>query len=53
MRGTFVAGVDKDFEECRAKTYLDVDVLVRDFAIGLTPELFPGAADTCFARPST
>ncbi len=48
----FIAGVDENFEECRAKTYLDVDVLVRDFAIGLAPELFPGAKGTCFARPS-
>ncbi|XVS61609.1 ABC transporter substrate-binding protein [Actinosynnema sp. CA-299493] len=45
----FIAGVDENFEECRAKTYLDVDVLVRDFAIGLAPDLFPGAEGTCFA----
>ncbi|CCH32414.1 ABC transporter substrate-binding protein [Actinosynnema sp. NPDC047251] len=48
----FIAGVDDNFEECRAKTYLDVDVLIKDFAIGLAPELFPGAKGTCFARPS-
>ncbi|MEV0680217.1 ABC transporter substrate-binding protein [Actinosynnema sp. NPDC050436] len=48
----FIAGVDANFEECRAKTYLDVDVLIRDFAIGLAPELFPGAEGTCFARAS-
>ncbi|SER11245.1 iron complex transport system substrate-binding protein [Actinokineospora terrae] len=48
--GTFIAGVDKNFEECRAKTYLDVDVLIRDLAIGLAPELFPGASGTCFTR---
>ncbi|QQQ74045.1 ABC transporter substrate-binding protein [Saccharothrix sp. 6-C] len=45
----FIAGVDRNFEECRAKTYLDVDVLARDFAIGLAPELFPGVKGTCFA----
>ncbi|MFD7660492.1 ABC transporter substrate-binding protein [Actinosynnema sp. NPDC059797] len=50
--GNFIAGVDENFEECRAKTYLDVDVLIRDFAIGLAPELFPGEEGTCFARPS-
>ncbi|WP_264086250.1 ABC transporter substrate-binding protein [Streptomyces marincola] len=50
--GAFVAGVDANFEECRAKTYLDVDVLVRDFAIGMAPELFPGERGTCFTRPS-
>lgn len=51
-KGDFIAGVDRNFEECRAKTYLDVDVLVRDFAIGLAPELFPDARPTCFARAS-
>ncbi|GAA1301960.1 ABC transporter substrate-binding protein [Saccharothrix xinjiangensis] len=50
--GDFIAGVDENFEECRAKTYLDVDVLIRDFAIGLAPDLFPGAKGTCFARAS-
>lgn len=50
--GNFIAGVDKNFEECRAKTYLDVDVLIRDFALGLAPELFPDAGGTCFARSS-
>jgi iron complex transport system substrate-binding protein len=50
--GSFVAGVDRNFEECRAKTYLDVDVLIRDFALGLAPELFPGVRGTCFARSS-
>jgi len=48
----FIAGVDENFEECRAKTYLDVDVLIRDFAIGLAPELFPGAKGACFTRAS-
>lgn len=48
--GNFIAGVDKNFEECRAKTYLDVDVLIRDFAIGLAPDLFPDKKGTCFAR---
>ncbi|MFD0204362.1 MULTISPECIES: ABC transporter substrate-binding protein [Saccharothrix] len=48
----FIAGVDENFEECRAKTYLDVDVFIRDFAIGLAPDLFPGAKGTCFARSS-
>ncbi|PSL44097.1 iron complex transport system substrate-binding protein [Saccharothrix carnea] len=49
---SFIAGVDENFEECRAKTYLDVDVLIRDIAIGLAPDLFPGAEGTCFARSS-
>lgn len=48
--GNFIAGVDKNFDECRAKTYLDVDVLIRDFALGLAPELFPGTQGTCFVR---
>lgn len=33
-------------------TYLDVDVLIRDFGIGLASELFPGRKCTCFARSS-
>ncbi|WP_407562905.1 ABC transporter substrate-binding protein [Streptomyces sp. 184] len=48
--GDFIAGVDDNFDECRAKTYLDVDVLIRDFAIGLAPDLFPGEQGTCFTR---
>ncbi|MBW4721467.1 ABC transporter substrate-binding protein [Saccharothrix obliqua] len=48
----FIAGVDENFEECRAKSYVDVDVLVRDFAIGLAPDLFPRARGTCFVRAS-
>jgi iron complex transport system substrate-binding protein len=48
--GEFIAGVDDNFEECRAKTYLDVDVLAKDFAIGLAPDLFPGEKGTCFVR---
>ncbi|HEX6352668.1 ABC transporter substrate-binding protein [Actinophytocola sp.] len=48
--GDFIAGVDENFDECRAKTYLDVDVLIRDVAIGLAPDLFPDAKGTCFAR---
>lgn len=47
----FIAGVDDNFEECRAKTYLDVDVLIRDFAIGLAPKLFPAEQGTCFTAP--
>lgn len=50
--GDFIAGVDANFDECRAKTYLDVDVLIQDFAIGLAPELFPGKKGTCFVRAS-
>ncbi|MFJ9210477.1 ABC transporter substrate-binding protein [Streptomyces sp. NPDC102264] len=51
-KGAYIADVDKNFEECRAKTYLDVDVLIRDFAIGLAPDLFPGEKGTCFTRSS-
>jgi iron complex transport system substrate-binding protein len=47
-KGDFIAGVDDNFDECRAKTYLDVDVLIRDFAIGLAPDLFPEEKGTCF-----
>lgn len=51
--GSFIAGVDENFNECRAKTYLDVDVLIRDFAIGLAPNLFPGEQGNCFASAGT
>jgi len=50
--GDYIAGVDDNFNECRAKTYLDVDMLIQDFAIGLAPDLFPGKKGTCFTRPS-
>ncbi len=40
-RETFVSGVGENVEECRAKTYLNVDVPVRDFAIGVTRSCFP------------
>jgi iron complex transport system substrate-binding protein len=29
-----------------------VDVLIRDFAIGLAPDLFPDTKGTCFTRAS-
>ncbi|PPK65599.1 ABC transporter substrate-binding protein [Actinokineospora auranticolor] len=49
--GAYLVGADANFQECRAKTYLDVDLLTRDIAIGLAPDLFPGAKATCFVRP--
>lgn len=46
--GDYIAGVDERFQECRAKSYLDVDVLIRDFAIGLAPDLFPTEQGACY-----
>ncbi|SDU78269.1 ABC transporter substrate-binding protein [Jiangella alkaliphila] len=48
--GNVIAVADENFQECRAKGYLDVDILIRDYAIGLAPGLFPGEHGTCFVR---
>lgn len=50
--GRFLAVVDEHFQECRAKGYLDVDLLIKDYAIGLAPDLFPGEHGTCYVAPA-
>lgn len=50
--GNVIAGVDERFQECRAKGYLDVDMLIEDYAIGLAPDLFPGENGACYVRPA-
>jgi iron complex transport system substrate-binding protein len=33
-------------------TYVRVDRLIRDYAIGLLPEMFPGEEGVCFKAPA-
>jgi len=49
--GNYITGTDENYPECGATNYIRVDRLIRDYAIGMLPELFPGEEGVCFARP--
>ena len=49
--GRYVISTVPNYYECNAVTYIRVDRLVRDYAIGLLPELFPGEEGVCFQAP--
>lgn len=48
--GAYVTQRDETYPECGATLYVRVDVLIRDFAVGLFPDAFPGEEGTCFVR---
>lgn len=50
--GDYLSGTDDNYPECGATSYVRVDRLIRDYAIGMVPDLFPGEEGTCFARPA-
>lgn len=49
--GRYVISTIPNYYECNAVTYVRVDRLVRDYAIGMLPELFPGEEGVCFKSP--
>jgi iron complex transport system substrate-binding protein len=49
--GNYVISTVPNYYECNAVTYVRVDRLVRDYAIGMLPELFPGEEGVCFKAP--
>lgn len=51
VRGDYIASVVDNWNFCNAVNYVRVDNLVRDYAIGLVPDLFPGESGVCFAAP--
>jgi iron complex transport system substrate-binding protein len=50
--GNYVISTVPNYYECNAVTYVRVDRLVRDYAIGMLPELFPGKEGVCFKAPT-
>lgn len=51
VEGNYIAGRDDNYAECGATSYIRVDRLIRDYAIGMRPDLFPGEEGGCFIRP--
>lgn len=51
VEGDYITGTDANYAECGATNYVNVDRLIRDYAIGMLPDLFPGEAGVCFTRP--
>ena len=49
--GNYIAYIADDHPFCRFNLTVQVDMLITDIAMGIAPELFPGATPTCFARP--
>lgn len=51
-RGDYIVSVTDNWNECNAVVYVRVDRLIRDYAIGLLPEMFPGEEGVCFTTPA-
>ncbi len=51
--GRYAISTVPNYHECNAITYVRVDRLVRDYAIGMLPQLFPGEDGVCFQAPTT
>lgn len=49
----YIAYLEDPFPYCQANLYVRVDILIRDYAIGMAPDLFPGDHGECFATPAT
>ena len=49
--GRYVISTVPNYYECNAVTYVRVDRLVRDYSIGMLPELFEGEEGVCFRAP--
>jgi iron complex transport system substrate-binding protein len=49
--GNYITYVEDNYAFCRFNLYVQVDILVTDYAIGMAPDLFPGRTGTCFAKP--
>ena len=49
--GNYIISTIDNYNECNAVTYVRVDRLVRDYAIGMFPEMFPDEQGTCFRAP--
>lgn len=50
--GNYVTYVPENYAFCRFNLYVQVDIPISDFAIGMAPELFPGETGRCFAPPA-
>lgn len=47
--GKYIAYVPENYPFCRFNLYVQVDILITDFAVGMAPDLFPGETGRCFA----
>jgi len=50
--GNYIISTVDNYNECNAVTYVRVDRLIRDYAIGVLPEMFPGEEGVCFRAPA-
>jgi len=50
--GNYITYVPENYAFCRFNLYVQVDIPITDFAIGMAPELFPGETGRCFAPPA-
>ncbi|WP_332715147.1 ABC transporter substrate-binding protein [Pelagibacterium mangrovi] len=50
--GNYIISTVDNYNQCNAVTYVRVDQLIRDYAIGLLPEMFPGEEGVCFQAPA-
>jgi iron complex transport system substrate-binding protein len=50
--GDYIISTVDNYNQCNAVTYVRVDRLIRDYAIGLLPEMFPGEEGVCFKAPA-
>jgi iron complex transport system substrate-binding protein len=49
--GKYIVSTRPNYHECNAVTYVRVDQLIRDYAIGMLPDLYPGQQGVCFKAP--
>lgn len=51
--GNYITYVPENYAFCRFNLYVQVDIAITDFAIGMAPDLFPGQTGRCFAKPAS
>jgi ABC-type Fe3+-hydroxamate transport system substrate-binding protein len=51
--GNYITYVPENYAFCRFNLYVQVDIPITDFAIGMAPDLFPGETGRCFAPPAS
>lgn len=51
--GRYIGFLDDEHPRCRFTSTVQADRLIRDYAIGMVPEQFPGEEPTCFAAPGS
>lgn len=49
--GRYIGFIDSEYPRCRFTSTVQVDLLIRDYAIGMVPDLFADEEPTCFGPP--